>query len=169
MADLNDMKFDDFMNNTSNSKSSDKIKTTQDLLEQKFEQERLDWTNSITNMSKKMKNIALVSELQTEIYTERQKAVEYYHYLLSILSRVNKKYRMQWSEKYEFYSYKSQKRFPNEKTKETQILHEISEILMKREAIENHYKFINNTINTIDNLIYGIKYKVEIEQINRGK
>lgn len=139
------------------------------FLEDRFTKERLSWTEKIRNMSEKMKDIFKVKDLMTEIYTERQIAVEYYHYLISMFSKINRKYRSTWSQKYEYYSYKSQKRFPNEKTKELQILSEMSDILKIRESIDNHLKFINNTISTIDNLIYGIKYKVEIEQISRGK
>jgi hypothetical protein len=141
----------------------------EDSLEERFSKERLSWSEKIAEMSKKMKDIFKVSELMTEIYTERQRAVEYHHYLISIFSQINRAYRTQWSARYDHYSYKSQKRFPNEKTKELQILSELTEITKKRDAIDNHIKFMNNTISTIDNLIYGIKYKVEIEQISRGK
>ncbi len=141
----------------------------EETLAEKFAKERLEWSSKIEGMSKKMKDIYKVSELQTEVYTERQRALEYYHYLISILSRVNRKYRKEYTTKYDFYSFQSQKRFPNERNKELQIQHEVGDILEKREAIDNHAKFINNTIATIDNLIYGIKYKVEIEQISRGK
>ena len=147
-------------------KEPDKPKET---LETRFAKERIEWTGKIKDMSDRMKDIFKVSELMVDIYTERQRAVEYYHYLISIFKKVSRAYTKEWSEKYQHYSFKSQVRFPNETTKELQILSEMSDIVEKREEIENHAKFINNTIGTIDNLIYGIKYKVEIEQISRGK
>jgi len=147
-------------------KEPDKPKET---LETRFAKERIEWTGKIKDMSDRMKDIFKVSELMVDIYTERQRAVEYYHYLISIFKKVSRAYTKEWSEKYQHYSFKSQVRFPNERTKELQILSEMSDIVEKREEIENHAKFINNTIGTIDNLIYGIKYKVEIEQISRGK
>jgi hypothetical protein len=116
-----------------------------------------------------MKDVFKVSELQTTIYTERQRAVEYYYYLLTVLSKVSKAYRKQFAEKYDYYSFKSQIRFPNEKVKEIQILSELGDIVEKRETLDNHSKFMNSTIESIDKLIYGIKYKVEIEQISRGR
>jgi len=159
--------FDDFLIPRLVEEKNEEKKET---LIERCERERLEWTNKIKEMSNKMKDIFRVSaELMTEIYTERQRAVEYYHYLISILSKINKKYRIQWVQKYDHYSYKSQKRFPNEKTKEMQILSEMGEILDTREIIDNHSKFINSTISTLDNIIYGIKYKVEIENISRGK
>jgi len=153
--------FDDFIKG--------EIKNIEETLEKKFAKERLEWSNKIQSMSQKMKDISHTSELMTDIYTERQRAVEYNHYLISIFQKINRAYRKQWSEKYDHYSYKSQIRFPNEKTKELQILAEMETIVEKREELDNHVKFISDTISTIDNLIYGIKYKVEIEQILRGK
>lgn len=144
-------------------------KKEEETLEHRFNRERFEWTNKIKGMSEKMKDIFKVSELMTEIYTERQRAVEYYHFLLGAISKVGKIYRKSFADKYDYYSYKSQKRFPNEKLKENQILSEMSEVVEKREQLEIHAKFINGTIGTIDNLIYGIKYKVEIEQISRGR
>jgi hypothetical protein len=163
--DLNNMTTDDFFNKQEETPKESKEET----LEQRFSKERLNWGNTIESMSAKMKDVFKVSELMTDIYTERQRAVEYYHYLLTVLSKINRSYRKQYSERYDYYSFNSQKRFPNEKLKELQILSEIGDIVEKREAIDIHSKFINNTIGTIDNLIYGIKYKVEIEQISRGK
>jgi len=165
--DVNNINIDELLNKENTEQNSDNNK--EETLEQRFSRERSEWTVKIQAMSAKMKDIFKVSELMTEIYTERQISVEYYHMLLTMLSKLNISYRKQWTEKYDFYSWKSQKRFPNEKTKELQILSEISDLTRKRELLDTHIKFTSATIGTIDNLIYGIKYKVEIEQISRGR
>jgi len=159
---IENMTTDDFLNRNEKNQN-------EESLTNKFAKERLEWTNKIQSMSKSMKDIFKVSELMTDIYTERQRAVEYHHYLISIISRVNVAYRKKWTEKYDYYTYKSQKRFSTDKKKELQILSEMGDILEKRDELDNHIKFMNNTISTLDNIIYGIKYKVEIEQISRGK
>jgi len=140
-----------------------------ETLRKKFENERLAWTAKIQEMSQKMRDIFKVNDLMVDIYTERQRAVEYHHYLVSVFKAVNRTYTKKWADRYQYYSYKSQIRFPNERTKELQIQSEMGEISETREELDNHIKFISQTISTIDNLIYGIKYKVEIEQISRGK
>ena len=89
-------------------------KEGQDTMEARFAKERVEWKSKVQNMSIMMKRLPDVAELMTNIYTERQQAVEYYHYLLTLLQKVNKTYRKQFSEKYDFYTYKSQKRFPND-------------------------------------------------------
>jgi hypothetical protein len=141
----------------------------EESLEDKFSRERLEWSQKVAEMSEQMKSVMKVSELMTDIYTERQRCVEYYHYLLSILQKINREYRKQWDERWVYWTHKSNIRYPNETQKGNKIQVELESILEKREAIDNHSKFIDKTIGTIDNLIYAIPRRIEIEQISRGK
>lgn len=141
----------------------------EETLVDKFARERLEWTEKLGNMSLQMKSVLKVSGLMTEVYTERQRCVEYHHYLISILIKVNKEYRRQFSERHDFWSFKSNIRYPNETSKNNKIQVELADILEKRELIDNHAKFIDKTSATIDNLIYAIPKRIEIEQITRGK
>ncbi len=147
-------------------KEEEKKKET---FKERYAKERLEWTQKIRDMSNKLKKIMEIQELLTTIYTERQQALEYHHYLLSLMARINITYRKEYAQKYEHYSFQSQKRFPNETTKNNQILSEMENIISQKEAITNHAKFMEDTTKTIDNLIFGIKYRIEIEQISRGK
>lgn len=156
--------FDDFIK-----ENPPENKEREDTMEVRFAKERVEWTNKVTNMSTMMRKIVDTAELMTNIYTERQRAVEYYHYLISLLSKIGKTYRKQFTEKYDFYTYKTQKRFPNERVKEIQIMADLAPTVFLKEQIENHAKFIDKTIGTMDNIIFGIKSRVEIEQILRGK
>ena len=140
-----------------------------ETLEERFGRERVEWSAKIGDMSNKLKKVMEMQELLTIVYTERQRCIEYYHYLVSLLNRVNVVYRKQYADKYEHYTFQSQKRFPNETTKNNQILSEMKEIIGKRDALNNHAKFMEGTTKTIDNLIFGVKYRIEIEQISRGK
>lgn len=165
--------YDNFFNNNVEIKGDD-IKQEQKpnneiSLEQKFSIERKSWTDKITYMSKKMKKVLELNELMTYIYSERQLAVEYYHYLMNLLIKINKKYRIEYASKYDFYTNQSQIRYPNESTKVNKVLAEMSEIADIKEKVNNHAKFIDNTIKTIDNIVYAIKYRIEVEQISRGK
>ena len=159
--------FDDFIQGIP--QETVEIKTAEDSLITRFANERIQWTDKINNLSVKMKKIPDIVELQTLVYTERQRAVEYYHYLLSFLYRINKSYRKQFAEKYDYYTYRSQKRFPNERNKEIQIMAELRDIIFKKELLENHSKFMDKTISTMDNIIFGIKSRIEVEQIMNGK
>jgi len=157
--------FDDFLNPQVVS-DKEEVKE-EDSLATKFANERLEWLRKIKEMAEHFKNVFKMSELQIMVYTERQIALEYYHHLLSYLIGINKSYNKVYAEKYDFYSYKSQKRFPNETSKNNQILHEMAELLEKKQLIENQSKYMDNTIKSIDQIIFGIKLKIDGEILSR--
>jgi len=140
-----------------------------DELDDKLSKKRDEWTNKIKDMGKKLKSLQDANDLLTDIYTERQLAVEYYHYLIAVFSKINKKYYKEWSDRYDFYTYQSNKRFPNEKQKTIQIMSDLGEIVIKRELLENHLKFMDKSIDSIDGIKFGIGYKIEIEKLSKGK
>ena len=160
--------FNDFFSSKTQLKKDEKdIKEL--TLSEKFDKERLEYSVKIKNMSAKFKDVFKVAELMTVLYTERQLCVDYHHYLINLLIKLNKVYKTKYSEKWEYYTFKSQKRYPNEAEKKTKILVDLKEIVEKRALIDNHSVFLLDTTKTIDNLIYGVKYRIEIEQISRGK
>ena len=138
-------------------------------LEERFADERLEWSEKIAHIGNKINNIMEIPELMTTLYTDRQRAIEYYHYLISLLIGVNKTYRKAYADRHDFYTLKSQIRYPNETTKHNRILVDLAELVEKRETLENHSKFILQTSTTVDNIIYAIPRRIEIEQISRGK
>lgn len=163
--ELNIGSFDELVNPQPETKEEEKEQT----LQEKFSAERYGWSSKVSAMSKKLGSVEKTAELMTEIYTERQRALEYYHYLIGILVQINKSYSKSYSEKYQFYKYQSQERIPNETLIKNRIESELADLKEKRELIDNHAKFMDGTVKTIDNIIYGIKYKVEITQIGRGR
>jgi hypothetical protein len=159
--------FNDFFKNNSK-KETEKVHEETTLTE-RFNKERLDWTNIVKQLSSYLKKIDKVGELMAVIYTERQKATEYHHYLVSLAIKFSKSYKTKFAERYDFYTYKSQKRFPNETTKTNQIYVDLKNLVEKRENLDNHIKFMESTIKNIDNIVYGMKTRVDVENILRGK
>jgi len=141
----------------------------EESLEDRFSRERLEWSDKVAQMSEKMRKIMEIPELMTYLYTERQRAVEYYHYLISLLINVNKKYNSSYAERQDYYTNKTQVRYPNESTKHNRIQVDLQDLVEKRAILDNHSKFISSTIQTIDNIIFAVPRRVEIEQIARGK
>jgi hypothetical protein len=141
----------------------------EESLETRFAKERLGWSNKISELSKRINKIFDIPSLMTDIYTERQRCVEYHHYLITLLIQINKEYKKQYCERHDYWTHKSQLRYPNESSKNMKILHELADIVTKRETLDNHAKFVDRTIQTIDNIIYAIPKRIEVEQISRGK
>ena len=140
-----------------------------ETLEEKFSRERLEWKEQIKNLSSKLKNVSNIPELMTEIYTQRQIASEYHRYLLSLLIGLNKKYRKDFDEKWQFFTYKSNIRYPNESSKTNRIQMELENLVIQRETINNHAKYIESTVQTIDNIIYAVQARLKAEDTIRGK
>lgn len=145
----------------------DQIK--EESLDERFAREREEWSEKVSQISRKMKQVFDIPELMTTLYTERQRAAEYYHYLISLMIGMNKKYNAAYAERYDYYTTKAQVRYPNESTKHNRILVDLQDMVEKREIVNNHAKFIDRTIGTLDNIIFAIPKRVEIEQISRGK
>lgn len=139
-----------------------------ETLEERFNKERLEWNAKIKDMSSKLKRFVEIPELMTTLYTERQTALEYYHYLMSLLINVNKKYKTQFAEKYDFYTTKSQIRYPNETIKQNKIQSDLIDLVQKREILENHAKYILGTKETLDNIIWAVSKRIDAEKILRG-
>jgi hypothetical protein len=140
----------------------------EETLEEKFARERLEWSEKVDEMTKRVKPIFEIPELMTYLYTERQRAIEYYHYLISLIIGMNRKYNAAYMERQEYYTTKSQIRYPNEATKNIKIQVDLADMVEKRAAVDNHSKFMTQTISTVDNIIWAIPRRVEIEQIARG-
>jgi hypothetical protein len=137
-------------------------------LKDRFKRERAEWNAKVKELTALIKNVLDIPVLMVDLYSERQRAVEYHHYIMSVLSTVNIKYRARWSERYEYYTLKSQIRYPNESTKTTRIMHELADIVEQREELDNHAKYMTGTISSLDAIIYGINNRVKIEEIIRG-
>ncbi len=132
----------------------------------RFDRERIEWSENIENLSRQLKDIDTLAELQTRVYSERQKAVEYYHYLMTLLANKNREYRKKYKERFEFYSYSYDLRIKDD-LKGSFIANDLSEIFSIKEALENHMKFMDKTIGTVDNIIFGIKHRISLEEYKR--
>lgn len=159
--------FSEFENNKPENfnKQINDIPKDEDLFS-RFDRERLEWTEKIEKLSRRLKDIDEIAILQTEVYSERQHAVEYYHYLMTLLANKNREYRKKYKERFEFYSNSYDYRVKDD-VKSTFIANDLSEIYSIKESLDNHMKFMDKTIGTIDNIIYGVKHRISLEEYKR--
>ena len=76
----------------------------QENYEDTFNRERAEWTERIRELSIRMKNIREIAEVQVDLYSDRQKLLEYAYKLGQIVSRQNAKYRSDRRAKMVYYS-----------------------------------------------------------------
>ncbi len=132
-----------------------------------FDQERSEWKERIQVLSLEMKDIKTLAKAQVDLFSQRQVLLEYSYKLASIVSKLNSKYRAEKSRKLKDYSERSDVRYgANEKT--VLIEGDISEITEKIELVEGHRKFIDQTVQTVDHMLYGIKSRIALEEYLRG-
>ncbi len=158
--------FDDFL--STEKKSEDKIKDNKDKgADEIYAKKRLEWSTKVKSLASRLKDVYDIPSLQVDLYSDRQIAVEQYHYLYSLLIGVNKSYNRKYTERFKYYTDSIQFRVNKEQITNL-INNDLETLVLHREKLQNHYKYMLNTISTIDNIIYGIKSRVEIEQIRLG-
>ena len=109
-----------------------------------------------------MKDIKTLAKAQVDLFSQRQILLEYSYKLASIISKLNSKYSSERSKKMKEYSERSDIRYgPTEKT--IMIEGDLSEISEKINLVEGHRKFIDQTVQTVDHMLYGVKQRISLE------
>ena len=132
-----------------------------------FEKERFQWKERIQVISMHIKNIRTVAEAQVDLFSQRQILLEYSYKLASIVSKLSSKLRSENSRLLKHYSENNDVRYQaNEK--KSLIEGDLSPILEKIDMVESHRKFIDQTIQTVDHMLYGIKSRIALEEYLRA-
>jgi len=134
---------------------------------ERFEKERTDWTNTIKDIAKRFKNIEDLVDVQVDLYSERQRALEYMHELQVLSSKLKKFYLSEWKKAYDALSMNEDFRY-NEREKNKMAEEKTSASKLKLDILQTHIDFFKDSIKTIDNMIFGVKHRLEIEDFKRG-
>jgi hypothetical protein len=144
-------------------------------IENKVSERRDYWMQWIDQMSKSLKSIDSVINLQSEVYIKRQEAVENYHSLAATVAKWSKKYKEDSARLYkEIRLMKTAQgastfMFTNESAIREQIDAQLSDDKYLIVILESHLGYLDNTIKTIDGIIYAINNRIKIEEIKIGK
>lgn len=141
--------------------------SSENTLVKRFEKERSEWINKIQEFSDQLKHISYIGELMTEVYSQRQIALEYSHTLMEHLIKINKSIREKRHELYLHYTFNHDVRLDKD-ARESHIGYDMSGILEKKDIVQNHFDYMRDTIKTIDNIIYAIKYRISLEEYQRN-
>lgn len=132
-----------------------------------FEEERSEWKEKIQIISLQIKDIKTVAKAQVDLFSQRQMLLEYSYKLAGIVVKLNSKYSKEKSRKLKEYSEKSDVRYgSNEKT--ILIEGDLTEITEKIGLVEGHRKYIDQTVQTVDHMLYGIRQRIALEDYLRG-
>ena len=136
---------------------------TKSKISKKFQDRRSEVSKEIYENIEKLSNLKTLKEAQVNMLSLRQRLLEDNHTLLEHVTLLRKKYRDERSVEMENLSRNLQIRYQaNEKTVvldgRTSVTRESLEIF------ENQISFFNESIKTIDNIIFGIKTRLDIEK-----
>lgn len=141
-----------------------KVEEKRDMASQ-FVEERIVWKDKILSMANKFKDMGKMTELQVELYSQRQIVLEQSHYLQSILAKIMKSYKKNFGARTHDYMTGDRKL----KMGETSILVEasVSEIKEQIDLIESQIEYMNETKKNIDNMVFGLGHRIQLEEYRR--
>lgn len=138
----------------------------EETLSERFYRERRDWEEKVKDLAKRIKDLDTIAELQVDVYSARQQLVEYYHYLVSLVGKKNAEIRRKKRERLEYYTTGYDYKLDKDQ-KQMYIQVDLEDLYIQRDEMENHMKYIGATMNTVDNIIYGIKHRITLEEYKR--
>ena len=132
-----------------------------------FEKERAQWKENSQVISLHIKSIQTVAEAQVDLFSTRQTLLEYSYNLAQIISKLSTKERKERAKKLKEYTESKDIRYgSNEKT--ALIEGDLAELRERMELVEGHRKYIDQTIQTVDHMLYGIRQRIALEDYLRG-
>ena len=132
-----------------------------------FENERAEWKEKVQVLAIQMKDIQTLAKAQVDMFSSRQVLLEYSYKLASIISKLSSRYRSDKANKLRHYSENNDVRYGS--TEKTVLIEgDLTEITEKIELVESHRKFIDQTIQTVDHMLYGVKSRISLEDYLRG-
>lgn len=137
----------------------------QPTLEDYIATHQQQWSTIIADMNNKMKNFADLPDLQNVVYSRRQDALDYYFALLSKVSGLSKTYKEEYAKRYNYYKTNANIRYSSDTAINAQIASDLRDNMYKIELLENHSKYMLETIKTIDSIIYAINNRIRIEEL----
>jgi transcriptional regulator with AAA-type ATPase domain len=129
----------------------------------KFKAKREEVSAEVLQSIEKMSSFRNLKEVQVSMLSLRQRLLEDSHTLLEHLSVIRKKYKTEKSSQMENISENLQHRYQyNEKSVIIEGKTAATKEMM--DLIENQINFFNESIKTVDNVLFGLKTRVEIEK-----
>lgn len=137
--------------------------SSKDKLAQKFKTRRGEVSSEIYENIEKLSNLKTLKDAQVNMLSLRQRLLEDNHTLLEHMTNLRKKYRDERGAEMERLSKNLQIRYQaNEKT--VVIDSKTSNTKEYVDLFENQISFFNESIKTIDSVIFGIKTRLDIEK-----
>jgi len=140
--------------------------TMSEKLIKTFRERRDAHNRKIYNSIMNMRDLPKLVDVQIEMLSMRQRMLEDSHILLDKLVIMRKDYRMKKGMAYDHIVNNIQLRMKTTGEKEAIVEGngEIAEMRHKIEIFEGQTEYYNESIRTVDDILYGIKTRLDIEE-----
>lgn len=132
-----------------------------DRIKERFVEERVRWKERVVDMANRMKKMSELAEVQIDLYTYRQEAIEYYYNLNLAVIKLEKKYSKLKKKLVEEVNDKDVRYGKTDMT--TIVDGAAADQRHHIEIVKSQASYLHETVKTIDNMIFGIKHRIEIE------
>lgn len=143
--------------------------TYQEQQEQTLEQYVLSqqqvWNTRIKDVNSKFKTIPALQEGLSEIYSLRQDLEEYHKQILYKCAGLSRDYKKKYAELYNSLKVNAQIKYNSDAAINAQIAGHLADFLYTMDLMNNHANFVEESLKTVDSLIFGIKHRIDIENL----
>lgn len=143
---------------------AEKPKTFEEYIEAHQEK----WNGILHTLNEKMKNVNTLPDLMNVVYCQRQDAVDYYHTMLNKLTKRENEYKRLYAAEYNKLKTNAQIRYSTEAAINAQIEANLADMIYITNLLDNHTRYMLDTIKSIDNIIYGINNRLRVEELMEG-
>lgn len=134
----------------------------------RFEREQREWNTKIDEMTSRMRDISVLSDVLVDALSQRQMALEKTHILMSVLSGINAQLRKKRKERFLYYS-QSYDLVLQKDQKNLFIDVDLEKLVRTQELFSNHLSYMRSTVDTIDKMLYGVKWRLQLEEYRRSQ
>ena len=143
--------------------------TTNKSLDEQLTKLQDKWNDNIKLLNNNMKTLVSVNDLLNDVYSYRQEAIDLYYGTLKVLSVRTRDYKVKAANIYNgLKSGQNGLRYTNETSLNIQIEAKLTAEKEVIDLLTNFTNYMKETIQTIDNIIYGINNKIKIHEILNG-
>lgn len=134
---------------------------------EKFLSERETWTVVVKEIAGRFRSVEVLAEVQVDLYSRRQEAIEYLFKLIGIHNKLKKAYATEYKTAYDKIGVNEDLRY-NDKEKAKIAEGMTAETKYRLDSVNSQMEFFRETTKTIDNMIFGVKHRIDIENFKIG-
>lgn len=139
----------------------EKIKTTNNELEQKFDEERTKWKEDIISLLEMTKNNSKLAESQVIQLSYRQIIQEQIAKYRIFLEKSQESFDKQYTQRFRDYTIGYDIKLSGSE-KQIHIYADCHALRLRVKLLDNQIKYLEECVKTLDNLGFSIKNKIDI-------